>query len=83
MRICASWPLAAVASKSWKQGVELEDVSKVFLAGTFGKNIRSESLGTIGLIPKELASDITLVGNSTKAGATMALLSKEKGREQA
>ncbi|MDY6835734.1 MAG: ASKHA domain-containing protein [Chloroflexota bacterium] len=63
------------------QGVELGDLSKVFLAGAFGKKVRSESLATIGLIPEELASNIILVGNSSKAGATMALLSRKRREE--
>ncbi|MDY6971377.1 MAG: ASKHA domain-containing protein [Thermodesulfobacteriota bacterium] len=72
---------SAITVLAKEVGVEFGNISQVFLAGAFGKNVRPESLATIGLIPQELANSITIVGNSSKAGAVMALLSGEKREE--
>jgi len=55
------------------------DVEEVIIAGQFGKHLRVESLISAGLLPKELESKVTYIGNSSKAGA-IACLSHEKWR---
>lgn len=62
-------------------GVQASDVARVYVAGAFGQHLRIESLVRIGLIPEELASNVVFVGNSSKTGAALSLLSKEKRAE--
>ena len=52
-----------------KLGVELNEISKVWLAGAFGSFLSPDSACAIGLIPPELAGRITPVGNAAGEGA--------------
>lgn len=63
-----------------KQGIALEDIQEVVLAGAFGNYMDPHNACVIGLIPKELDGRITMVGNAAGAGAKMALLSKNEFR---
>lgn len=56
-------------------GYGYNDIGSVFLAGGFGHKINIESAQTLGLIPKELASKVITVGNTSLAGAAHVLLS--------
>lgn len=55
----------------------MESLEQVIIAGQFGSHLTKESLINIGLIPEILKDKITYVGNSSKVGAIMALLSKD------
>lgn len=61
-------------------GITMEQLDKVLIAGQFGAHLPKESLLGIGLLPKEVAHKLHYVGNSSKTGAYMALLSKGKRR---
>ncbi len=56
-------------------GMELNDLSLFYVAGTFGSFINPESAITIGMIPDLELSSYKTLGNSSLEGATMALLS--------
>jgi uncharacterized 2Fe-2S/4Fe-4S cluster protein (DUF4445 family) len=62
-------------------GVELSDVARVYVAGAFGKHSRLDSLIRIGVVPDELADRVVFVGNTSKTGAVLSLLSTEMRME--
>lgn len=62
-------------------GASTDDIGKVFVAGAFGQHLRVESLARVGLIPQELTKKVTFVGNSSKTGAALCLLSRDKRAE--
>jgi len=62
-------------------GLRPEDLEKVYAAGAFGAHLRPESLIGIGMAAVEWKHKISFVGNTSKAGAMMCLLSK-KAREE-
>ena len=64
-------------------GIGLQDIDRVYIAGAFGFHVRMESFARLGVIPMELLDRISLVGNSSKSGAILCLLSKEKREEAA
>lgn len=57
--------------------INIEDLDEVIIAGQFGKHLSIDSLIGVGIIPKELKDKITYIGNSSKTGAIMSLLSKD------
>lgn len=57
--------------------MEINELDEVIIAGQFGKHLSIESLVGVGIIPKELKDRITYIGNSSKTGAIMSLLSKD------
>jgi uncharacterized 2Fe-2S/4Fe-4S cluster protein (DUF4445 family) len=57
-------------------GCDLEQVGRLLIAGQFGHHVRPESLVTLGLVPYELRDRVTSVGNTSKSGAVMCLLSR-------
>jgi len=52
-----------------------EDIERVFLAGAFGSYVHPRYLVRLGFFPDLWLDRICLAGNSSKAGAVMALLS--------
>jgi len=62
-------------------GVDLSEIDRVYLAGAFGCHVRMESMARIGLLAEELLDRVTLVGNSSKSGAIVCLLSQVKRAE--
>lgn len=58
-----------------KAGIQMEDLDKVMIAGQFGAHLPAESLVGIGLLPKEVENKLVYVGNSSKTGAYMTLMS--------
>ncbi len=63
-------------------GLKAANLERVLVAGQFGAHLKASSLTGAGLIPKELEERITYVGNTSKSGAYMCLLSP-KEREKA
>ena len=59
-----------------RYGIEPEGIEKVYLAGSFGTQMRPESLAMIGLLPEELLPRIRAVGNAAGTGARSALLDR-------
>jgi uncharacterized 2Fe-2S/4Fe-4S cluster protein (DUF4445 family) len=59
-----------------ESGRDADDISRLLVAGQFGHHVRTESLVTLGLIPLELRDRVEVVGNTSKSGAVMCLLSR-------
>ena len=64
-----------------KSNIEMGDLEKVIIAGQFGAHISADSLVGTGILPKEVKDKIDYVGNSSKTGAYMALMSKYVKKE--
>lgn len=56
-------------------GMTETEVNKVYLAGAFGAYLQPAGLIRLGFFPETWRDRITFVGNTSKAGAAMALLS--------
>ena len=56
--------------------LELKDISKVYIAGQFGKYISVDSFFCVGLLPIEFFDKVEYLGNTALTGAYMALLDK-------
>ncbi len=55
--------------------IEVEDLEEVIIAGQFGSHLSAEALTSVGIIPKSVKDKVKYVGNTSKTGAYMALLS--------
>ena len=64
-----------------KAGISMKELDKVMIAGQFGAHLPSESLTGTGILPKEVEDKIIYVGNSSKTGAYMTLLSEQVKEE--
>ncbi len=64
-----------------KAGICMEDLDKVLIAGQFGSHLPAASLVGTGILPGEVEDRLVYVGNSSKSGAYMALLSKAVRRD--
>lgn len=64
-----------------KAGIAMEDLDKVLVAGQFGAHLPADSLTGTGILPVEVEDKIEYVGNSSKTGAYMALMSAQVKRE--
>ena len=64
-----------------KAGIEMKDLDKVMIAGQFGAHLPSDSLTGTGILPAEVEDKLVYVGNSSKTGAYMALMSAKVKRE--
>ncbi len=71
--ICAG--LKALAAKA---GLTLSGIDNLYIAGGLGYYINHKNAVKVGLLPKETANKITVVGNSAGAGAKMCLLSQRQ-----
>ncbi len=60
-----------------KAGIKMEELDKVMIAGQFGAHLPAESLVGTGILPEEVKDKLVYVGNSSKTGAYMALMSKK------
>ena len=64
-----------------KAGIGMEDLDKVMIAGQFGAHLPAESLIGTGILPKEVEGRLVYVGNSSKTGAYMTLMSGKVKQE--
>lgn len=64
-----------------KAGISMDDLDKVLIAGQFGAHLPSSSITGTGILPFEVEEKINYVGNTSKTGAYMALMSKKVKRE--
>ncbi|MBQ9084152.1 MAG: DUF4445 domain-containing protein [Clostridia bacterium] len=64
------------------ESLKTEDISRLYIAGGFGKYLGKESAARIGLLPKELAERALAVGNAALLGAVMLLLNKDYGKTE-
>ncbi len=58
-------------------GTEISDISRVYVAGGFGKFLDLEGAVTIGLLPDIGREKFEYLGNASLRGSAMALLSRE------
>lgn len=72
---------AGVRSMLSKTGLPLEAVSRIFIAGGFGRYVNIRQAVAIGLLPDLPEEKYTYIGNSSVKGAKMALLSREARRK--
>lgn len=66
---------AAADSLVRSLGVSFADIRKIYIAGAFGNKLDISSCITIGLLPDLPAQRIQFIGNSSVAGAKLAMLS--------
>ena len=64
-----------------KAGLEMNQLDKVLVAGQFGAHLPAESLTGVGILPPDVKDRIVYVGNSSKTGAYMALMSQKERTE--
>jgi uncharacterized 2Fe-2S/4Fe-4S cluster protein (DUF4445 family) len=64
-------------------GLDWSAVSRVYIAGGFGRYLQVEDAVLIGLLPDLPYQRFTYIGNSSLTGAYIALLSQERRRELA
>ena len=64
-----------------RAGIGMADLDKVLIAGQFGAHLPAESITGTGILPFEVEDRIKYVGNTSKTGAYMALMSKKVKRE--
>lgn len=55
--------------------MNVEEIDELVIAGQFGAHLLVSSLTGTGIIPQELQGKVKYVGNSSKTGAYMALMS--------
>lgn len=60
-----------------KAGIGMEELDKVMIAGQFGAHLSAESLTGTGILPKEMEDKLVYIGNSSKTGAYMTLMSEK------
>lgn len=60
-----------------KANIDMNQLDKVVIAGQFGAHLPADSLVGIGILPEEIKDRLVYVGNSSKTGAYMALMSAE------
>lgn len=58
-----------------RAGIGMEDLDEVLIAGQFGAHLPADSLTGVGILPKGVEDRMRYVGNSSRTGAYMALLS--------
>ncbi|MFQ5957481.1 MAG: ASKHA domain-containing protein, partial [Candidatus Brocadiales bacterium] len=68
---------AAVSTLIDSMGLNITDIERVYLAGGFGSYLDIDNTITIGMLPEMPPQKICFVGNSSLAGARLALLSKD------
>lgn len=68
--------LSGIMALIKKAGIETCDITRVCIAGQFGKYISMDSFFRVGLLPKEFERKVEYLGNTSLTGAYMALLDK-------
>lgn len=64
-----------------RAGIRMEELDKVMIAGQFGAHLPAESLVGTGILPAQVKDKLVYVGNSSKTGAYMTLMSKKVKKE--
>lgn len=62
-------------------GIDMDELSVVYVAGQFGAHLPEESLVGTGILPPGVEGKVEYLGNSSKTGAYMALMS-DKVKEE-
>lgn len=61
--------------------IDMGELDKVMIAGQFGAHLPADSLVGTGILPEEVKDKLVYVGNSSKTGAYMALMSVKVKKE--
>ncbi|GAA0778102.1 ASKHA domain-containing protein [Clostridium subterminale] len=61
--------------------IDMNELDKVMIAGQFGAHLPADSLVGTGILPEEVKDKLVYVGNSSKTGAYMALMSVKVKKE--
>ncbi len=61
--------------------IDMGELDKVMIAGQFGAHLPADSLVGTGILPKEVKDKLVYIGNSSKTGAYMALMSVKVKKE--
>jgi len=69
--------LSGITALLRKAEIAVEDLDKVMVAGQFGAHLPAESLIRTGILPAVRADKLVYVGNSSKTGAYMTLMSRK------
>lgn len=69
--------LAGIYTLLQSADIEFNHIDKVLIAGQFGLHLSVDSLIGCGILPIELSDKVTYVGNTSKSGACMSLLSRD------
>lgn len=69
--------LSGITALLRKAEIAVEDLDKVMVAGQFGAHLPAESLIRTGILPAISADKLEYVGNSSKTGAYMTLMSRK------
>jgi len=64
-----------------RSGISIDDISRVIIAGQFGSHLSESSLIGTGLLPVSTKGKIEYLGNTSKSGAYMALMSSKIRRQ--
>ena len=64
-----------------KAGIGMADLDRVLIAGQLGAHLPAESITGAGILPVEVEDRIEYVGNTSKTGAYMALMSGKVKRQ--
>lgn len=64
-----------------KANIDMDNLDKVVVAGQFGAHLSADSLVGIGILPEKVEDKLVYVGNSSKTGAYMALMSAKVKEE--
>ena len=73
--------LSGVTALLREAQIDMEDLDKVMIAGQFGAHLPADSLIGTGILPDAVKDKLVYVGNSSKTGAYMALMSKKAKQE--
>ena len=68
--------LSGIRALIKKAGIKTGDITRVCIAGQFGKYISMDSFFGVGLMPSEFEGKVEYLGNTSLTGAYMALLDK-------
>lgn len=80
--LCAKAAIYAGISVLLREaGITMDDVSSVYIAGAFGSHLNPENAVTLGLIPDVPLRRVKFLGNTSLAGAKLALLSRAAWEE--
>ena len=64
-----------------QRGIAMKELDKVMIAGQFGAHLPADSLVGTGILPEEVKDKLLYVGNSSKTGAYMTLMSASAKKE--
>jgi uncharacterized 2Fe-2S/4Fe-4S cluster protein (DUF4445 family) len=76
LQLAKSAIAAGIQTLMNEMGIELKDISRIYLAGALGNYINPYSAMRIGLLPMVEPAIVKSLGNAASTGATMVLLSK-------